>query len=171
MSGSPSVAWDAVAAAVDTSGFRVPYELRVWDIPAEVEQLAKQLAVVRELAPLPADLTFLYFGLFDWADVEDPSDYDKSTVGFYVSGGNGNDPAATLHDARLSYFPEDRFLESPLLQEIRIASRTLGPDYNVFDYGLMLGAAGVLAKFAAHELTLPYPIMVGFDSGDFGRFA
>jgi len=165
------VAWEAVAAAVDTSGFRVPYELRMWDISGEVAQLATQLAIVRELAPLPDDLTFLYFGLFDWADDEDPTDYDKSTVGFYVSGGIGNDPDAELHAARLPYFPEDRFLKSTLLQEIRIASRALGPHYTVFEYGLMLGAAGVLAKFAAHELKLPYPIMVGFDSGDFGRFA
>src|SRR5687768_4621757 len=72
-SASPSAAWEAVAAAVDTTGFRIPYELRVWDISDEVAELATQLAVVRELARLPADLTFLYFGLFDWADVEDPA--------------------------------------------------------------------------------------------------
>ncbi len=47
----------------------------------------------------------------------------------------------------------------------------MGRDYNVFDYALMLGAAGVLAKFAAASLGLTQTILVGFDCGDYARIA
>jgi OPT oligopeptide transporter protein len=164
---SPAEAWAATVDAIKPSGHLVPPKLCTWDASTEVEQVAEQLTRVFEEAPLPADLTFLYFGLVDlWIP-----ERNAEEAGFHVAGGSGTDPEAELAEPRLPYYPEDAYLESTLLQEIRLASKALGPDYNVFDYGLMLGAAGTLAKFAVRRLQLSHAIMVGFDCGDSARFA
>jgi hypothetical protein len=163
---SAAAAWTATVHAVTPSGHLVPPKLRSWDASTEVAQITTQLARVLEDAPLPPNLTFLYFGLVDlWIP-----ETESEEVGFHLAGGTGDDPEPELAEPRLPYYPEDAFLKSALLQEIRLASKALGADYNVFDYGLMLGAAGALAKFAARELQLPHAIMVGFDCGDAARF-
>lgn len=150
---SAAAAWDAAVRAIEPSGYRVPPRLRTWDALSEVAGVSAQLARVIHDAPLSPDLTFLYFGLVDlWIP-----ETEIEEVGFHVAGGAGDDPKAELEEPRLPYYPEDGFLESALLQEIRLASKALGADYNVFDYGLMLGAAGTLAKFAARELELHMP--------------
>ena len=163
---SAAAAWEAAVHAVEPNGYPVPPKLRAWDAPGEVAGVSVQLARVLREAPLSPDLTFLYFGLVDlWIP-----EAETEEVGFHVAGGAADDPEAELEEPRLPYYPEDGFLESALLQEVRLASKALGADYNVFDYGLMLGAAGTLAKFAARELQLPHAIMVGFDCGDAVRF-
>jgi hypothetical protein len=163
---SAAAAWTATVPAVARSGHPIPPRLRTWDASTEVAQITKQLAGITNDTPLSPDLTFLYFGLVDlWIP-----ETESEEVGFHLAGGTGDDPAAELAEPRLPYYPEDAFLESALLQEIRVAGKALGADYNVFDYGLMLGAAGTLAKFAARELQLPQAIMVGFDCGDAARF-
>jgi hypothetical protein len=164
---SPAEAWARTIDAIEPSGYRVPPKLRTWDASSEVEQVAAQLADVLKEAPLPPDLTFLYFGLVDlWIP-----ETNAEEVGLHLAGGGGSDPQAELAESRLRYYPDNAFLESAMLQEIRLASKELDRDYNVFDYALMLGAAGALAKFAARRLELPHVIMVGFDCGDAARFA
>ncbi|HJR66290.1 MAG TPA: hypothetical protein VJ802_07650 [Gemmatimonadaceae bacterium] len=163
---SAAAAWTATVHAVAPSGHIVPPKLQTWDASREVAHITAQLAQITEDIPLPPDLTFLYFGLVDlWIP-----ETESEEVGFHLAGGIADDPEAELAEPRLPYYPDDAFLESALLQEIRLASKALGADYNVFDYGLMLGAAGILAKFAARELKLPHAIMVGFDCGDAARF-
>jgi hypothetical protein len=170
-SSSAPEAWNAVVRAIAPSGHRVPDALLGWDVATEVDQIAAQLSYVRDQAPPPTDVSFLYFGLVDLADPNGNWQEVGPEIGFYVSGGQADDPERDLPEAPRSYFPEDRFLESSLLREIRDASKALGRDYNVFDYGLMLGAAGLLAKFAAQRLDFRQAILVGFDCGDFARFA
>ncbi len=164
-------AWNAILHAVVATGHAVPESIRARDIADDVEDIVTQLAQIRAEEPPPDDLSFLYFGLVDVADPDTNWQEVGTGVGFYVSGGQAENPERDLPDVPRSYFPEDRFLKSPLLQAIREASRTLGRDYNVFDYGLMLGAAGLLAKFAAARLGLTETILVGFDCSDYARVA
>ena len=157
-------AWQGVVAAVDAAGYHVPAELRDIEADAEVTRVAAQLAAGLAEEPPPAGLSFYYFGLFDsW----DP-DTKREGAGFYFSGGNG-EPEEALAEGDLAYLPEMRYLESELLHAIKAAAPALEEEYLVFDYGLMFGAAGTLAKFAARDAGLPGPLMVGFDSGDFVR--
>ena len=162
-SSTPAAAWQAVVAAVDTTGYHVPARVRDVDTSAEVGRVASQLSAGLAEEPPPPGLSFYFFGLFDsW----DP-DAEREGAGFYFSGGSG-EPEEVLAEGDLDYFPEARYLESDLLHAIKAAAPELGKEYLVFDYGLMFGAAGVLAKFAAREAGLSESLIVGFESGDFG---
>ncbi len=82
-----------------------------------------------------------------------------------MSGGTGVDPEEAVHN-NITYFPEHRFLDSGLLQGIKIEVTCGGGDYYFYDYALMFGAAAMLAKFVLRERGAPYALVVGFDSGD-----
>jgi len=165
-SSTPAAAWQAVVAAVDATGYHVPAELRAIDASGEVGRVAAQLVAGLAEEPPPANLSFLYFGLFDsW----DPAT-EREGAGFYFSGGSG-DPEEAIADGDLAYMPETRYLESELLAAIKAAAPALGAESPAFDYGLMFGAAALLAKFAAREAGLTWPLLVGFDSGDVAHVA
>ena len=172
--------WDAVRAAESaeaawraTVGVGVPAEisirdeLRSFDVGTEVRSVATQVRDVMRQEPPPQDLSFLYFGLFTMMA---PSAPGGAGAGFYVSGGTGSNPEEDVHQ-RLTYFPEQRFLGSGLLQGIQMEATCEGGDYPFYDYALMFGAAAMLAKFALRELGLRYSLVVGFDSGDIVRIA
>jgi hypothetical protein len=162
---SPVPAWAAVVDAVTDAGHTPPRQLRQIDISLEIDDTTRQTARVLAGEPPPPDLSFYYFGLFDGAD-----DRGGETAGFYIAGGrHAFDPGSGIHD--LTYLPDARFLHSRMLRQIKEAAPALGHDRNVFDYGLMLGAAGILAKFSARALRLDGAVIVGFDGGDYAQVA
>jgi hypothetical protein len=142
------------------------------DIVSDIASIARRLALIFAMEPLPAGVTFLWFGLFDRIIEGD------QVQGYYVSGYTGASP----EDGCVVYMPGDRYLTSAVLNSISAAVERIRnstrhkngqvPDGDpIRDYALMFGAAAILTKFAILSLTVRLPIYVGFDSGDFALIA
>jgi len=160
---TPGDAWAGVVRAGTNNGGTIPDELIHANAAQEVAVVASQLRGIVQRNPMPADLTFFYFGLFAAADL----DSGEERAGFYVSGGTSAAPQPIIDSWRdLPYFPEDRFLVSPLLEQIKVEALRGEEFYDFFDYAMMFGAAAMLAKFALRELGITKTLVVGFDSGD-----
>jgi hypothetical protein len=119
--------------------------------------------------PVPDDLAFAYFGLFDSLDGGDSG--DTARVGFYFAGGATPNCEDALENGDLSYFPAGRRVHLDVLDRIREEGRKTPELQLIFEYLLLLGAAGVLAKSAITRLGVQMPTFVGFDSGDYFRVA
>ena len=164
IAGAPNAdaAWAEVVAISKRGGEAIPAEIESVDSGAESKWIARQLTQIFGSDPLPAGLTFLYFGLFAGVG---PSGEDLA--GFYVSGGTSENVEPVIESPDdLTYLPEKRFLSSALLQLIRVEALGDARRYDFFDYALMFAAAALLAKFALRELGLDKVLIVGFDSGD-----
>lgn len=128
------------------------------DAIAVVEQLRR----IWSQEPVPAGVTFLYFGIYDLAKQVPVG----AEAGFYISGGDG-DPIRQLESGNLSYFPTHRQLHSNVLDGIKAVASEFPEQAAVLEYTVMLGGAAMLARHAAESLKVILPIYVGFDSGDY----
>lgn len=158
---SPQTGWSAVLDETERHG-AVPAELRAWDVAGEVGALREKLAEVLRGAPVPPDIRFIYFGLFDARDEET----DAPVAGFTIGGGADEDPDLAAAEGRLTYLPESRYFISPLLDAIQAASEREEHDSALMSYALVFGAAALLAKHATEGLLEAYTLVVGFDEGD-----
>lgn len=157
------------AEVLEITGQRSNEAVAGLDIVSDMISLTEQTDRLLRAAPLPAGVTFLWFGLCDVVIG------DQDIEGYYVSGWSGTDPD---EDRSLVYFPESRWLTSSVLNGIKDALRRVEKtaldagkerpeDYHVLDYAVMFGAAAVLTKFAIQPLNArKIPVYVGFDSGD-----
>jgi len=138
--------------------------LAATDIDAEIMSVAHQLEAIWSVEPVPEDVTFLYFGLYDLQDKAVP----RGRVGFYVSGGSSPSPAEALRlGDKLSYGPKHGRLKCDLLDQIRMTEAERPKEADVLDYAVMLGAAAIVVKGATQIVGVSLPVYVGFDSGDF----
>jgi hypothetical protein len=137
--------------------------LRNARLESEINSLKDQLSHIWTQNPLPSNITFLYFGIFDACD----EDKSNERVGFYVSGGDVSHAEEALEEGRLAYFPKDRFLRTDLFQIVKEVAALAEQRRELLEYAIMFGAASVLAKFAIIACDLALPVYVGFDSGDF----
>jgi hypothetical protein len=158
---SPEAGWSAVLDETERHG-AVPPELRAWDVAGEVPALRQKVAEVLRGEPIPLDVRFIYFGLFDARDEET----DAPVAGFYVGGGAGDEPELAVAEGTLTYLPDSRHFISPLLDAVQAASEREGYDPALMGYALVFGAAALLAKHATEGLLDAYTLAVGFDEGD-----
>lgn len=157
-------AWRQVLTAGREAGGAVPDDFAFIDATADVENIARQIRSIFSSSPTPEDLTFIYFGLFAAVDQRSGGE----APGFYLAGGTtAAFPPAVEGGDSLTYLPPNRFLRgSRLLDLIKAEALRGGPDYNFFDYALMLAAASILAKFVLRKEGITKHLIVGFDSGD-----
>jgi hypothetical protein len=131
------------------------------DILEDSFEIAKQVAKIVHTDPFPANLTFLYFGLFDKPALRS----GEISQGFYLAGGDASNPVRALEDGNLSYFPKHRFLKSIVLDTAK-AMET--PEQNdLFGYALVFGAAATMTRATMKHLSIDLPVFVGFDEGDY----
>ena len=160
----PAAGWrELVALAQSQVGPGGVATLTALDFAADVRHIRTQLADIVSEAPVPESIDTLFFGLFDaWIE-----DSDDEEIGFYVSGVQGFDPddPDTLVDPL--WFPENRFLDSQALREIKACADAHSTSRDFLEYGVALGAATLLARFAAPVRTPSLRIVVGFDDGDY----
>lgn len=160
-SASPTAGWAAVLDKAERHG-AFPPELRAWDVAHEARALRGRVAEVLRDAPLPPEIRFISFGLFDARDEET----DAPVAGFYVAGGEADDAELAVAAGRLSYLPESRYVISPLLDAIQATSEREGYDGVLMSYALVFAAAALLAKHATEGLLDDRTLVVGFDEGD-----
>ncbi len=151
--------WQALLRLADQPSAN---RLRGVDIGEEAIAVVDQLTRIWVQEPVPAALTFLYFGIYDLAKQGSAGE----PAGFYISGGDG-DPSRQLESGNLSYFPKHRQLHSNVLDEIKAVAKDFPEQAAFLDYTVMLGCAAILARDAAENLKIALPIYVGFDSGDY----
>lgn len=159
---TPIQAWAGIIAVVDATGYPVPKAIREYDITPLVVGLAQRLHALAAADVPPAGLTFYHLGLYDARDPRTTAE----TVGVYFAGGTG-DPVRSLTRGELTYRPNGGVLESTFLNALRAAASDLGAARNVFEYGLLFGAAAVLARFAINPGEGVRAVTVGFDGGDY----
>jgi hypothetical protein len=131
------------------------------DVAREIDTVRAQILALLEREPIPADVDALYFGLFD---AQGSGGTEDVFTGFYVSGVVGYDPANEDSLAGPAYFPEGRYLDSPLLDTIRDLLQPQ-PSNDLACETLTLAAAGILARFAS-PADRPWCVVVGFDEGN-----
>ena len=142
-------------------------ELADGDIDTEVTLVTEQLRHIFRESPPPPGLRLVYFGLFAAANPETL----QERAGYYVAGSSRElpftiDASSELADDVLDYEPENKYLESPLLERIKAAALASEADYDRYDYALMLGAAALLSLYSVRRLGMSYRVGAGFDSGD-----
>jgi hypothetical protein len=115
--------------------------------------------------PLPDDLAFIYFGLYDSLAGGDST--DTARVGFYLAGGTTPNCEDAIENGDLSYFPARRRLHLDILDRLREEGRKKPDQQRVFEWLLLLAAAAVLAKSALTMVGVQVPTFVGPDSGDY----
>jgi hypothetical protein len=166
---SPTTAWALIRRQMDES-WEMSSTFPEIRIEAEVAAVTNQLRAIFDESPPPADLQFLYFGLFAAAD----ETTFEERAGYYVSGTTRSirvvEANSDLSGHVLDYSPHNMYLESSLLEQIKASALSSEADYNSYDYGLMLCAASVLSFYAARNTGMDCPIVVGFDSGDAVQF-
>jgi hypothetical protein len=159
----PQTCW---ADVLEIAGQRSSALLASLDFPTDIASLASQVEGVVAVDPIPSEVTFLWFGLFDLRTGDEE--------GFYISGGTGTNPD---RDQRRIYWPEGRYLTSRVLDAIKATimqversarhkGKELSDEYCLLDYAIMFGAAALFTRFVVRALTIRLPVYVGFDSGD-----
>lgn len=131
------------------------------DIARDVALVKEQINIITKSEPIPPDVTCLYFGLFTAAY----EGTDKPCAGFYISGVVDYDPEDPDSVCDPFYFPEERYIQSPILDVIMDYAQSDLPISELMDYAIMLGAAGLIAKYAMQEKQ-QLQVVVGFDDGD-----
>src|SRR4051812_44865160 len=157
---SPQDGWKGIIEWVSARSNLDSKEVSTIDIDEESEKLTKQLGAAISKHPIPEEIRFLYFGLYE---------SNRNTCGFYLSGGarapeNPND----LTDNSLTNAARV-YLRSGLLDELLRKSKELPELDSWFGYALSWGAAAILAKYSSRALGLSQELLVGFDSGDVER--
>jgi hypothetical protein len=133
------------------------------DVDSAVRSASDELAEILVEAPIPPEVTFLYFGLFDLAGEDAHTVY----AGYYVSGGQHFDREDLDTLCGLPYFPENRFIPSDFLDAIKSVAAAERDCFAFVDYAVIMGAAALLTKFVLAALGLNYKTIVGFDDGDY----
>ena len=159
-------AWQTIRARERAIGHAVT-PLPDGDIDAEVALLAEQLRALFRDSPPPPSLKLLYFGLFPALNRKTR----KESAGYYVAGSTRPiiepvESSSELAGDALDFEPENRYLESPLLERIKAAAGANDRDYDRYDYAVMLGAACVLSLYSVRQLGMAIRVVTGFDSGD-----
>jgi hypothetical protein len=162
MEARPNTLWKTV---LDITGQSANLELLSLDFEVGSQIAAQQVESILALQPLPANLSFVYFGLFDL--VEHGEDFRYARVGCYFAGGTAPDPETALDRGDLSYFPEKRFLNLDILNRIRELGLRLSVSRQLLDYVILFAATAIVAKNAVAILGIRLPVYVGFDSGDY----
>lgn len=157
----PTLGWKEMLSIVGKPQLTVT----VAQVREDIESVKRQVASILKGERFAKNTTFLYFGIFD--AVVNAATGERT--GLYLAGGSGAEPEKQLSEGNLSYMPNNRFLESILLQKIRDAARVPDNDQALFEYAITLGAAAILSKEAAIASSICLPVFVGFDSGDFFR--
>jgi hypothetical protein len=162
---SANEAWTNLRAQAGERWNSAPEVLKS-DLNFETRLIASQLRKTFAEAPPPSTVQLLYFGLFSGMN----PDTSEETAGYYVSGTRRSLPlvetSAALSRGVLDYWPENKYLWSPILQRIKAAALADGSRYDEYDYALMLCTASILSFFAIRQLDMRYRVVVGFDSGD-----
>ncbi len=158
----PGILWQRVLAVC---GQAKHPELSAIDFELCSRLVSDQVEEIVSTQPLPDDLAFVYFGLYE--RLEHGAPVDSARVGFYFAGGIDRNCEEALENGDLSYFPAKRRLRLDTLDRIRNMGRKTPEQREVFGYLVLLGAATVLAKGAIARLGAPVPTFVGFDSGDY----
>jgi hypothetical protein len=157
----PNVLWKRV---LDVSGQSSP-DLRSLDFEIGSRLATQQLQSIVAFQPLPNNLSFVYFGLFDLVD--HGNDPPRSRVGCYFAGGTEFRAGDALDAGELSYFPKKRFLNLDILDRIKELGLSVPARQQLFDHVILFGAAAILAKNAVANIGIRAPLYVGFDSGDY----
>lgn len=153
--------WSCWTGILTSVGVQV-FPFKKTEIEGDIDRVTGRVVQICIAYPPPPDLSFFYFGLFE---------RDQEHPGLYFAGGTG-DPEERLNEGRLSYFPQNRFLQSSLVNAVsQAAAGQRSERRQVFDYILMFGAAGLLAKFSSIAAGIQFPVFTGFDSGDFAQVA
>jgi hypothetical protein len=160
-----SSGWRNVVAAVEATGHPVPAAVRGADIEAECRAVGAQAARLLEGEAPPPGLTSLYAAL---CTTVDPVTW-REAAALRLAGGGTPDPAVAVAEGDLAYQPDEAYVDSALLTAVHEAAAALGDEYNVFDYGLMLGAGALLIRFGVGPHADGRALFVGFDSGDYLR--
>ena len=146
-------------------GLELSNDFRTVDVERSVNEVHEQLISLFEREPIPVEVTFLYFGLFDLH----PRGEGVPRVGFYISGGQAYDPSDSDSLCNPLYFPENRLISSRLLDEVRSLALSLPPNREFLEYTVMFAMAAMLARFALPVPPNRYSLIVGFDEGDFAK--
>jgi len=156
-------------AVIDHCRRRHPHpqwdELAALDVDADCEALDGWFVDLLDNEPPPAEVTGIYFGLFN------PTYEDGPAADVYAAG-NRYDPDDADWACGPAWWPERRYAESDLLQDLyRIAYRPGGLG-NDAEYPLCLAYAGLLLRDLsgrhADRLSagVERVLCTGFDSGD-----
>jgi hypothetical protein len=162
---SPIQGWQAVISYANERAARIKDRLATLNIEDAVSDVRKQLLDKWKVEPVPHEVDFLYFGLFDLGFEGDSSVY----AGFYVSGGSCFDSHDSNSLCDLPYFPDNRIIRSEFLDGIKRAGEMDVRSREFVDYAVAFGAAALLSKFSIPEIGRKLRIVVGFDSGDFAE--
>lgn len=156
--------WRAICVRASRAvGKTVVMPLSRLDLDEELPALTERVRAVARRAP--GDVDTLVFGLFDGID-----DGDGAYTGFHLGGRTGFQPESRWLIEAPSWLPEDCFLPSPALDALaRAAAPLRGEAKKAVLHGLRLGAAALLARFAAQGLREAYRVVVAFDDGAFAE--
>lgn len=138
-------------------------------IDSDIESVRAELRRIVTVSPVPSAIDTLYFGLYDAVDED-----GIEVMGYYVSGVLGFDPRKTDSLCNPAWFPDDRELESSLLNRIKeeeLRARREGKHAaaQLFGYAGQIGCAVLVSRFASHSVLPSLRCVVGFDSGDFAE--
>ena len=141
------------------------------EIDQDIQQLQRSLRQTIQEEPIPSEIDALYFGLFDAIDEE-----RNEVIGYYVSGIAHYNPDIPDTMVRSAWWPENRYLESKLLSEIKRAElkarESLDPEVaELLGYASQIGCAALVSRFVVGEMSLGLQTIVGFDSGDYAELA
>lgn len=148
-------------------GSRVLKPMHAVSIDHDVAAVKSQIELAALRDPLPDGIDALWFGLFDACD-----DGGAEHIGFYVAGIRGFDPEDPDSRCSPAWWPEQRYLSCEALSTIHrleLAGRARGDtnSSSFLGYAGQLGAALLVARFAAGTLAGQRRVVVGFDSGDY----
>ena len=151
--------------SLDICGLSENSELLALDFELGSHLVVDQVKEIAAAQPLPENLTFIYFGLYDSPRSEDPT--ETSGGGFYFAGGTAPNYENALENGDLTYFPQKRRLHLTLLDKIIEEVRRAPKERQALDYLLPLAATAVVTRNVANRLGICVPAFVGFDSGDY----
>ena len=131
-------------------------------IMEDVRSVRSQLESILKAEPPAMALEAVYFGLFDGCDGE-----GNEGIGFYVAGVEKYDPANPDCLCNPAWWPAERYLRSPALDQLKRAELSAtGMARSFLAYAGQIGVALLVARFASAGLFPGVKRIVGFDSGD-----
>ena len=161
---TPQSGWEALVSYCKTCIISDALnEIAKLDMVVATDTVSKQLSEILAESPIPSDIVFLYFGLFEMGF----EDSDETHAGYYISGGLNFDSENPDTLCDLPYFPENRYIRSSLLDAIKSIGATEEENFDFIDYLVMLGASALITKFALATQAIIYKTVVGFDDGDY----
>ena len=144
--------------------------LRQLDIEAEQAEIVNWLQQLVNLSPIPDSIVAFWIGILKFAD----NDKEISTI--YFSGADTYDKDDIDWACDPTYFPENRYVQPELLQQIDNIARTDEENYEFFDWILPLAYCAFtfdeifrtkIDKQTFLKSTKEIFVAVGHDSGDY----